>query len=100
MDTKHLTETEITLCAEALATDSAARTVCDASKQHLKHCEICTKQVNSIAEIIRQKYNEEIVIGLNSVKKPKKNLFAWLGISASILFILGVFLIRSFSQMS
>ena len=84
MKTKHLTETEIKLCAEALATDSAARTVCDESKIHLKNCEICTKQVNSIAEIIRQKYNEEIAIGLNDVKKPIKTIFTWLGISASI----------------
>jgi len=102
METKHLTETEITLCAEALATDSAARTVCDASKLHLKNCEICTKQVNSISEIIRQKYNEEIVIGLNRVKKPKRTFFAWLGISISLilLFILGVFLMSGFSNIS
>jgi len=102
MKTPHLTKTEITLCAEALAMDSAASTVCDSSKSHLKHCSKCTNKVNSIAETIRQKFNEEIAIGLNNVNKPKNPFFAWLGISASIIliFILGIFLIKNFSNIA
>ncbi len=102
MKTPHLTKTEISLCAEALAMDSAARTVNDTSKSHLRQCAKCTKEVNSIAEAIRQKYNEEIVIGLNSTSKSHKTIFSWLGISASIIliFILGAFIMTSLNHMS
>ncbi len=80
MKTTHLTEVEIALCAEALATDSAANTVSDFSKKHLNHCNSCKKQVNDLAITIRQKYNDEIVIGLNNVMRKRSVLFSWIGL--------------------
>jgi len=87
METKHLKDIEIELCAEALATDCAARTVCDSSKLHLKHCEHCQKQVKTLSQIIRQKYKDDIAIGLNSLKPKSNSLLKWLGLSSSFILI-------------
>jgi len=94
---QHLTEEQIAVYAEALATDNSAN-LPDDVKRHVKECLECSNEIQSVSEILREKYKNSIAEGLNSINKRNKiNLTLWLGVAASIAFIaaLGYFFTKS-----
>jgi len=84
---QHLTEEQIAVYAEALATDNSAN-LPDEAKKHVKECLECSSEIQIVSEILREDYKNSIAEGLNSVKKSKNiNINVWIAVAASIITI-------------
>jgi len=82
---QHLTEEQIAIYAEALATDNSAN-LSDDIKRHVKECLECSNEILSVSELLREEYKNSIADGLNSIKKSSNNKGFWLA-AASIIVI-------------
>ncbi len=86
-DKNHLSDEQIAIYAEAIATDTSVN-LSDDIKRHVKYCKECTDSIQTVSEIIREDYKNSIADGLNSIKKHKDiSIETWIGIAASIIII-------------
>jgi len=85
-DKNHLSEEQIAIYAEALATDTSVN-LPDDIKKHVKNCEECTSEIHIVSEVLREKYKNSIAEGLNNVKKSTSNSMRYWLAAASIIII-------------
>ncbi len=87
MEIQHLNINEVKQCADSIAMGSAAESVSDISKKHLKECEQCQNLVNKEAEFLKIKYSKEIANCLNNTKSTTGNKNIWIVIMLAIIVV-------------
>ena len=85
-DMNHLSEEQIAIYAEALATDTSVN-LPDDIKRHVKYCVDCTNEIHAVSEVLRENYKNSIAEGLNNIKRKKSIGLGFWFAAASVIII-------------
>lgn len=89
MINKHLSDDQVARCAESIILNGTVN-FSNSIQTHMEYCMTCSLEVQVKIDSLKTIYKDQICSNLSRSRNANSALNLWLGISASIIFIIAL----------